>query len=73
MMSYSRKHNLNYNNFKQWCYKYKQKHPEVVIEKNPENNFIPLKLKDTPVTPPAITLPRFELNLFFGLIHFRLR
>lgn len=84
MLAYSREAGLNYNNFKQWCRKWKQSGPDAVTKKTkaPGHKFIPIQMptankgfnKSTAPIPleSRIPIPRFELKLLFGLFHIRI-
>ncbi len=72
MSFYSKAHNLNYNNFKQWCYKWRQSNGKSIKIKNGStNNFIPIEIQSTKPEVIPVTknrLYRFEFKLLYGLI-----
>ena len=79
MRQYSKDNQLNYGNFKNWCYRWKQAHQIQIPVSSRPNNFIPIQVDHrttkTPVVavPPQVNKPvRFELKLLFGFIQLRI-
>jgi len=78
MRSYALENQLNYGSFKNWCYQWKKANGIAIAPMKGSDKFIPIKLADNKskadkvVMPPSDGLPRFELKLFFGLLHFRI-
>lgn len=79
MRQYALSNNLNYNLFKNWCYKWKIENGLPITPMKGSGKFVPLsvtpsqkeKKENEKVSIPQ-RLPRFELKLLYGLLHFRI-